>query len=156
MPATTTEPELHAEVTVDATPDAVWSAVTDLKLMAEGSPETVTMLPLKRGGLRAGQWYLGVNRRKAVVWATRNVVSTFDPGRTLAWDTRTSGMRWTYRVEPTAEGTRLSLTRTVPGRRTVLARISAPMAFGGSESHDAELQAGMQRTLEHLKAAIES
>lgn len=155
MPDTAAEPALHAEVLVDATPDQVWSAVTDLKLMAEGSPETVTMLPLRRGGLREGQWYVGINRRKAVVWPTRNVVSTLEPGRTLAWDTKTSGMRWTYRVEQAADGVRLSLTRTVPSRRTLVARLSAPVALGGSEAHDAELEAGMQRTLEHLKAAVE-
>lgn len=155
MPATAPEPALHAEVLVDATPDEVWSAVTDLKLMAEGSPETVTMLPLKRGGLREGQWYVGINRRKAVVWPTRNVVSTVEPGRTLAWDTKTSGTRWTYRVEPAADGVRLSLTRTVPGRRTVVGKVFAAIALGGKDGHDVDLQHGMRRTLEHIKAAVE-
>ena len=64
-------------------------------------------------------------------------------------------MRWTYRVEPAADGVRLSLTRTVPNGRTLIGRLSAPVALGGTENHDVELAAGMRRTLEHLKAAVE-
>ncbi|NHA01726.1 hypothetical protein G5V59_23860 [Nocardioides sp. W3-2-3] len=45
------------------------------------SPETVRMVPLKPGGLRVGQWYLGINRRKAAVWPTRSVVAAVVPGR---------------------------------------------------------------------------
>ena len=37
--------------------------------MPDWSPELVRMLPLKGGGMRRGQWYLGINRRKGVVCA---------------------------------------------------------------------------------------
>ena len=33
--------------------------------MPDWSPELMKMMPLKRGGLRMNQWYLGINRRKA-------------------------------------------------------------------------------------------
>ena len=69
------ERELHAEVSVAAPAEQVWAALTDLRRMPRWSPELVRMLPLKRGGLRVGQTYLGVNRRGAVVWPTRNVVA---------------------------------------------------------------------------------
>ena len=65
----------------------IWALLTDLRRMPE-SPELVRMIPLKPGGLRAGQWYLGINRRKAVLWPTRNVVAVLEPGRLVAWDTR--------------------------------------------------------------------
>jgi uncharacterized protein YndB with AHSA1/START domain len=57
--------ELRAEATVAAPPEAVWALLTDFGRMPDWSPELVRMLPLKRGGLRVGQWYLGINRRKA-------------------------------------------------------------------------------------------
>ena len=64
------------------------------------------MVPLKPGGLRVGQWYLGINRRKAVVWPTRSVVAVLEPGRRLAWDTRSSGARWIWELERRAPARR--------------------------------------------------
>ena len=80
--------------------EQVWQAVTDLRRMPRWSPELVRMVPLRRGGLRVGQTYLGVNRRGAVVWPTRNVVRELAAPRVLSWDTASSGARWIYRVEP--------------------------------------------------------
>ena len=64
----TADRELRAETVIDAPPEKVWATLTDLSRMPEWSPELLKMVPLKRGGLRLGQWYLGVNRRKAMVW----------------------------------------------------------------------------------------
>jgi hypothetical protein len=116
----------------------------------------VRMVPLKRGGLRVGQWYLGLNRRKAVVWPTRNVVAALEPGRTLAWDTTSSGARWIWELEPDGDGTRVVHRRPVPRRLTLLARTFAPVALGGNEGHADELEAGMEQTVARLKAAAEA
>ncbi len=153
--------ELTAEVTVAATSERVWQVLTDLARMPEWSPELVRMVPLKRGGLRLGQWYLGINRRGAVVWPTRNVVVELQPGRTLAWDTTSSGARWIYEVEPQgdplADGgrTRLRMTRPVPRRLTLGSKVVAAALLGGGEEHADELEAGMRHTLERLKDAVE-
>ena len=146
--------ELRAAVTVPAPPEQVWEVLTDLGRMPEWSPELVTMVPLKRGGLRLGQWYLGVNRRGPVVWPTRNVVSVLEPGQTVAWDTTSSGARWCYEVAPEADGTRVTLTRPVPRRLSRLSRIVAPLLLGGSDAHADELEAGMRTTLERLRTAV--
>jgi uncharacterized protein YndB with AHSA1/START domain len=149
--------ELRAEVVVSAPPARVWELLSDLRRMHEWSPELVAMLPLKPGGLRPGQWYLGLNRRKAVVWPTRSVVAVLEPGRTLAWDTRSSGARWVWELEPDdSGGTRLVHRRPVPQRLTLLSRLFAPVALGGSEEHADELEAGMRRTAARLKAAAEA
>ncbi len=154
--------ELHAETVVAAPPERVWAVLTDLARMPEWSPETVRMVPLKRGGLRVGQWYLGVNRRKYVVWPTRSILSVLEPGRTLAWDTATSGARWVFEVEPaatedgTGDATRLVHRRPVPARLTLLSRVAAPLLLGGSVGHSDELEAGMQRTVEAIRAAVEA
>jgi uncharacterized protein YndB with AHSA1/START domain len=147
--------ELRAETTIDAPPSEVWAALTDLKRMPEWSPELVTMLPLRRGGLKVGQQYVGVNRRKAVVWPTRSVVAVLEPERSLAWDTRTSGARWIYELTPDAAGTRVVHRRPVPRRITLLSRAFAPLFLGGNDGHADELEQGMGRTLSRLKAAVE-
>ena len=151
----TADRELRAETTIDATPDQVWAVLGDTSRMPELSTETLRMVPLKRGGLRPGQWYLGINRRKAVVWPTRNVVAEVDPGRSLVWDTRTSGARWIYELAPDGGGTRVVHRRPVPQGMTHLGRLFGAVALGGGTEHADELEAGMQQTLARLKAAVE-
>jgi uncharacterized protein YndB with AHSA1/START domain len=149
--------ELRAEVEVAAPPERVWELLSDLRRMRDWSPELVAMVPLGRGGLRPGQWYLGLNRRKAVVWPTRSVVAELEPGRVLAWDTRSSGARWVWELEPDGTGgTRVVHRRPVPRRLTMLSRVFAPVALGGSVGHADELEAGMRRTAARLKAAAEA
>ena len=149
--------ELRAEATVAAPIEQVWALLSDVSRMPDWSPELVRMIPLKPGGLRLGQWYLGVNRRKLAVWPTRNVVSVLEPGRRLAWDTTTSGARWIWELEPDgADGTRVVHRRPVPGRLTLLSRVTAPVALGGSVGHADELEAGMLQTVERLKAVAEA
>jgi uncharacterized protein YndB with AHSA1/START domain len=147
--------ELRAETEIAAPPARVWETLTDLRRMPEWSPELVRMVPLKPGGLKVGQQYLGLNRRKAVVWPTRSVVAVVEPERTLAWDTRSSGARWIYELSPTGTGTRVVHRRPVPARLTLISRAFAPLFLGGSDEHADELEGGMAETLGHLKAAIE-
>ncbi|MCX6401704.1 MAG: SRPBCC family protein [Propionibacteriales bacterium] len=147
--------ELRAEALINAPADQVWATLTDFKQMAQWSPETISMLPLKRGGLRAGQWYLGINRRKAVVWPTRSVVADVDPGRRLVWDTRSSGAQWVWELEAAEEGTRVVHRRPVPSGNTLMSKVFAAAFLGGAVEHADELEAGMATTVAGLKAAVE-
>jgi uncharacterized protein YndB with AHSA1/START domain len=149
--------ELRAEVVVRATPHRVWQVLTDFDRMPEWSPELVRMVPLKRGGLRIGQWYLGLNRRGAVAWPTRSVISRLAPGREVGWDTRSSGATWVYHLAPVGQdATRVTLTRPVQARPPVVARVFAGALLGGVAAHDDELEAGMATTLERFRAAVET
>jgi len=148
--------ELRAEALVDADPARVWSLLTDFSQLAQWSPELVRMLPLKPGGLRVGQAYLGLNRRKAIIWPTRSVVAVLEPARTLAWDTRSSGARWIWEVAAEGSGTRVVHRRPVPTALTPLSRVFAPLFLGGSDTHADELELGMAETVARLKASAES
>ncbi len=125
--------------------------------MPEWSPELLKMLPLKRGGLRLGQSYLGINRRKAVVWPTRSVVAVLEPGRTLAWDTKSSGARWIWELAPAGEihargapapGAEVA-DRDEQGLRQARSSVERP-------EHADELEEGMAQTVARLKAAVEA
>lgn len=148
--------ELRAETTVAAPPADVWAVLSDLRRMPEWSPELVRMVPLKPGGLRVGQQYLGLNRRKGVVWPTRSVVAVLEPERTLAWDTKSSGARWIYELSPAGSGTRVVHRRPVPERLTRVSKVFAPLFLGGSDEHADELERGMAETLSRLRSAIEA
>lgn len=148
--------ELRAETSVAAPPAEVWSALTDLSRMPDWSPELIRMVPLKPGGLKVGQQYLGLNRRKAVIWPSRSVVATLEPERALAWDTRSSGARWIFELAPEGAGTRIVHRRPVPGKLTALGKVFARYFLGGTADHADELEVGMATTLERLKAALEA
>ena len=148
--------ELRAETTIAAPPQAVWKVLGDVRRMPELSPELVRMIPLKGGGLRQGQWYLGINRRKAVLWPTRSVVADVEDGSTVAWDTRTSGARWIWELTPEGEGTRVVHRRPVPKRITPLSAAFAQVFLGGVGSHADELEEGMAQSVARLKTAVEA
>jgi len=148
--------ELRAETTIAAPPEVVWQVLGDVRRMPELSPELVRMIPLKKGGLRPGQWYLGVNRRKAVVWPTRSVVAEVEPGRLVAWDTKSSGARWIWELSPAGTGTKVVHRRPVPRRLTPLSNVFATAFLGGTTGHADELETGMTRSVQRLKAAVES
>lgn len=157
MSPTAADRELRAETTVQAPPERVWQLLTDFARMPEWSPELVRMVPLKPGGLRVGQAYLGINRRRAVVWPTRSVVAVVEPGRALAWDTRSSGARWVWELTPEGHGaTRVVHRRPVPTSLTLVSRVFAPLFLGGTEGHADELEQGMAETVARLRAAAES
>lgn len=151
----TADRELRAETTIAAPPAQVWAVLTDFSRMSDWSPELVTMKALKPGGLKVGQQYLGVNRRKAVVWPSRSVVATVEPERTLAWDTKSSGARWIYELTPDGVGTRVVQRRPVPKKLTALSHLFATAFLGGPGGHSDELEAGMASTLARLKEAVE-
>lgn len=149
--------ELRAETTVQAAPEQVWALLTDFSRMPSWSPELVRMLPLRPGGLKVGQQYLGINRRKAVVWPTRSVVAELDPGRRVAWDTKSSGARWIWDVEAAGDGTtHVVHTRPVPQRLSRMSHLFATTFLGGTDGHADELEAGMATTCARLKAAVEA
>ncbi len=148
--------ELRAEATVHASPERVWALLTDFSRMARWSPETMRMVPLGRGGLRVGQSYLGLNRRGPVVWPTRSVVAVLEPGRALAWDTRSSGARWIWELTPAGDSTHVVHRRPVPRRLTLGSKLVAGTLLGGSEGHADELEQGMAQTLGRLKDAAEA
>ncbi len=146
--------ELRVEDVVDAPPEQVWALLTDFSRMPDWSPELVRMVAMKPGGLRVGQWYLGINRRKAVVWPTRSVVAEVEPGRRLVWDTRSSGARWIWELAPEGAGTRVVHSRPVPRKLTGMSHLFAGAFLGGVEGHADELEAGMARTVARLKSAV--
>lgn len=149
------ERELIATTTIAAPPAEVWALLTDFSRMPSWSPELVRMVPLLRGGVRVGQQYLGINKRKAMIWPTRSVVAELEPGRVVAWDTRSSGARWIWEIEPTEGGTAVTHRRPVPSGLSPMSGVFARAFLGGAEGHCDELEAGMATTVARLKAAVE-
>jgi uncharacterized membrane protein len=145
---------ISASVEVDASPDAVWAVVSDVTRMPEFSPELRRLFVVGSKKPRVGMNLVGINRRGYAVWPTTSKVTRFEPGRAVAWKTRESGATWTYELEPTERGTRVTGRRDLP-QFTIGTTLMAPV-IGGAEGHDQELADGIRSTLERIKATVES
>jgi uncharacterized protein YndB with AHSA1/START domain len=145
---------ITASVEISAGPDEVWAVVSDVARMPEFSPELRRLYVIGSKEPRVGMNLVGINRRKYVAWPTTSKVVRFEPGRAVAWKTRESGATWTYELEPTGSGTRVTGRRDLP-KFTVGTTLLAPV-IGGAEGHDQELADGIRATLERIKATVEA
>jgi dimethylaniline monooxygenase (N-oxide forming) len=147
-----------ASVTVAAAPGDIWDMVSDVTRMGEWSPECTGCRWIgKHRTAEVGARFVGFNKRGWARWATTNEVVEAERGRAFVFRTRETGVRWSYRFEPSADGagTTLTETRDTSGARAWLVRMTGPFV-GGADSHADELRAGMRRTLERVKAAAEA
>jgi uncharacterized protein YndB with AHSA1/START domain len=145
---------ITASVEISAGPDEVWAVVSDVARMPEFSPELRRLYVVGSKEPRVGMNLVGINRRGLVAWPTTSKVVRFEPGRAVAWKTRESGATWTYELEPTGSGTRVTGRRDLP-KFTVGTTLLAPV-IGGAEGHDQELADGIRATLERIKATVEA
>lgn len=148
-------PPLEASVDIATPRPAVWAVVSDLRRMGEWSPECLRMRVL--GAPRDGAWALGLNRRRLVVWPTTSRITRWEPERAVAWRVLESGAEWTYELQSTPGGTRLTERRTLPpAGMHRFAGAFARVFLGGASTHDAELLDGMRTTLLRIQAAVEA
>lgn len=145
---------VSATVEIDAAPEVVWEALSDVTRMSEWSPECRRIVVLGGPARGVGTKLLGINRRGWAVWPTRSEVVRYEPGRAVAWRTRESGATWTYELTPQGVGTLLA------GRRELASytrgtRLLAPL-IGGAGGHDRELADGIRTTLHRIKNAVEA
>jgi len=148
----------QARVHVNATPEALYDMVSDVTRMREWSPETIKCAWIDGAtGPAPGARFKGTNKRGFIRWSTKPEVLVADRGREFTFVTASSGpsTKWTYRFEPSAQGG----TDLVESFE-LLDPDSPIVAF--VERHimrindrKADLEAGMQRTLERIKAVAE-
>lgn len=141
-----------ATVHVDATPEEVYDLVADVTRMPEWSPETYRAHWL--GGATAaapGVRFRGWNKAGPLRWFTDPVIDVADRGRELAFTTTFFGRgrltTWRYRMQP-AEGGGTELTESWEELSRLAARVMP-------SAREAQIQRGMEATLQRIKAAAE-
>ena len=110
------EPLLQAQIDIDAPVTKVWSLVSDLSRMPQWSPQCRLMKTLG-GPLRQGSRTINLNRRKYLFWPTTSRITEFIPDKKLAFRVNENRTVWSYELEPTATGTRLTESRPRRERR---------------------------------------
>lgn len=146
--------QLHASVDIEASPERVWSLVTDLPRMASWSPQVVKTFV--RGPVQRGTRALNINRRGPLVWPTRSEVVAFEPHREFAFRIMDNAAVWAFTLEPTATGTRLVHERRTPDGITPVSLTLQKRVLGGVDRFTGELRDGMQQTLARIKAEAEA
>jgi uncharacterized protein YndB with AHSA1/START domain len=136
---------------VTASPETVWSLVTDLPRMGEWSPENNGGSWV--GGVHSaavGAKFKGNNSAGTKRWTTTATVVEMSAPRQFAFDVSVAGLsvaRWAYTIEPDGDG--CTVTETWTDRRGRLAAFLGGMATGVKD-RGAHNRAGMERTLEAL------
>lgn len=153
MAALGTDSTLTATIEIDASPTQVWRVVSDVARTGEWSPECSKAVPI--GEVGRGSWIVGLNHRKWVYWVTTARIVTLDAVREIGWRVPINSSVWTYHLEPSGTGTRLTETRETPNGVGGFARGFTRVLLGGQRVHDDELEAGMHQSLERIKAIVE-
>jgi hypothetical protein len=101
----------EASIEIHASPEAVYGLVSDLPRMGEWSPENIGGEWQDGGSGKVGDRYIGHNRASERAWSVPVMVTVAERGRCFEFVTRPDEgpyVRWTYRLEPSGTGTRVT------------------------------------------------
>ena len=144
---------IEATIDIAASPASVWALVSDLRNMARWSPQVVKTFI--KTPVREGSTMFNINRRKLLVWPTQAKVVRLVPEKEIAFRVKENFTVWSYQLEPTAAGTRVTARREAPHGISDLSVGLTKRALGGVDVFTAELQQGMRETLAKIKADAE-
>jgi hypothetical protein len=101
----------EASIEINASPEVVYDLVSDLPRMGEWSPENIGGEWQGGGSGQVGDRYIGHNRTPERSWSVPVMVTIAERSRCFAFVTRPDEgpyVRWTYRLEPSGTGTRVT------------------------------------------------
>lgn len=145
---------LEASIEIAATPQDVWTIVSDLARMGEWSPQCRKMRV--SGEVREGTKTFNINRKGLLVWPTTSKVIRFEPNKAIAFRVAENRTIWSYTLEPTATGTRVVERREAPTGTSKVSQFLVKTILGGPEAFEADLIVGMNATLARIKNAAEA
>lgn len=148
-------PLIETSTDIEATPEKVWSIVSDLARMGEWSPQCRKVI-VRGGRTRLGAKTINVNKRGLLVWPTTATVTRFEPDRQIAYRITENRTEWGFEITPTDRGVTLTERRVAKnGKTTAASAFLIGKFMGGTEPFDDELAEGMRETLVKIKAAAE-
>jgi hypothetical protein len=101
----------EASIEIQASPEAVYDLVSDLPRMGEWSPENIGGEWQGGGSGKVGDRFTGHNRAGERTWSAPVMVTVAERGRCFAFVIGPDAgpyVRWTYRLEPSGAGTRVT------------------------------------------------
>ena len=148
-------PLIEESVEINASAQDVWAVISDLRRMGEWSPQCTKMI-IRGGAVGLGTRTINVNRRGPLVWPTTSKVIRFSPNQELAFRVAENRTVWSYTIEPTPSGVKVTERREVANGTTKVSSFLVDKMMGGTTNFEAELKLGMAETLAKIKRAAES
>lgn len=154
--ASGTDPTLEASIVIAAPPERVWETIADIRRMSEWSPQ-VESTRLRSGydTVALGSQFSNRNVQGDFAWITRGEIVRYDPPTAFAFRILENDAIWSLTLEPESDGTRLTQRRESPDGLTELSHAMIETYMGGAETFTAEMRAGMNETLERIRATVE-
>lgn len=147
---------LEATVEIAAPPEKVWALVSDIERMASWSPQVVRST-VDGKSVGVGTTFVNDNQQGEVMWPTNAKVVRFDPPREFAFKVKENRLIWSFELAPLpGGGTRVTERRECPDGITDLSISFTESYLGGVETFTERQRAGMQETLQAIKADAES
>jgi uncharacterized protein YndB with AHSA1/START domain len=148
----------EASVEIGSTPEAVYDLVADITQMGRWSPECYRCEWVEGSSSAiVGARFRGHNKSGPFRWSNVSEIVEADRGRVLAWimgGQEKQYSEWRYTFEKTDHGVLVSEAfRSL--RHTLLGRLGG-VPLGGERRSERRLQAGVQVTLDRLRAIVES
>ena len=149
--------QLEASIEIDASPAQVWALISDPRRMAAFSPQVVKTVVRGGGPVTTGTKFYNINHRGPVLWPTQAMVVRCEPHAEFAFRIKENYTVWAFTLEPTADdGTKVAQRRETPKGISNLSQRLTKVVLGGVPKFTGELQEGMYKTLERIKAAAEA
>lgn len=151
------QPVLEDSVDIAAPPTAVWSLVSDVRRMAEWSPQ-VESTRLRGGAEQVvdGVEFTNLNSNGTFQWTTHGTVVRLDDGREIAFRIQENWAIWSLRLEPTPGGTKLTQRRESPDGSPDGTVKVIDAYLGGQDAFTQSMRDGMRQTLQAIKTAAEA
>lgn len=152
MPA----PVLEDSIEIAATPGRVWELVRDVRRLPEWSPQ-VESTRLRAGfdEVALGAEFTSLNRQGELTWTTHGAIVRYAREQEIAFRIAENWVIWSFRLDASGPGTRLTQRREAPEGISDLSRELTDGFLGGQEAFTRSMRSGMRQTLEGLKAAAE-
>lgn len=145
---------IESSIDIDASPATVWRVVSDLKRMGEWSPQCRKMFVFG-GPPKLGTRTLNINHAGKVHWPTNAKVVAFVPEEKIAFRIVENRTVWTYALEATSTGTKLTESRTAPDGVSRISNVLTSRLFGGTARFEGALEKGIHKTLARIKSEVE-
>lgn len=144
----------RASAYIEATPDSVWTLVSDLEGMGRFSPENTGGAWTSGNPGSVGATFKGTNKHGLVRWSTHCTITEVVGGQKFSFEVDESKARWSFLVEPSGTGTLLTETREIFATAPRYVRILSGSGVLG-RGRNQIIAAGIDTTLARIKMHLE-
>lgn len=148
---------LEDSIRVAAPPADVWALVSDVRRMAEWSPQVTSTRTADGAEPGEGVAFTNRSHHGELEWTTHATILRYEPEREIAFRIEENWAVWSFHLRPDGpDGTLLTQRRSTPDGISELAVELVDGFLGGMDSFTEVLRDGMHQTLAGIKATAEA